>query len=113
MGLLQYFRRLYEELPKSKFPLSCLARVIYKCHLNSWNTKYSHNVTCICKNVVLPYLFQKNKNKTTTTTTNKQKQKTGMTLLLAASNVRDSLYNTVVVTSVVKVIAHSPVGKLV
>ena len=73
----------------------CLARVIYKWHLHSWNTKYSHNVTCIRKNVVLPQLFQKNGYD------------------LTASNVRDILYNTGVVISIVQLIAHSPVGKLV
>ena len=28
-----------------------LAREIYKLRLNSWNTKYSQNVTCVCKNI--------------------------------------------------------------
>ena len=41
---------------RSKFAIpSCsryLARVIYKLRLNSWNTKYSQNVTCVCKNIL-------------------------------------------------------------
>ena len=41
---------------ESKFAIpSCsryLARVIYKLRLNSWNTKYSQNVTCVCKNIL-------------------------------------------------------------
>ena len=31
---------------------SYLARVIYKLRLNSWNAKYSQNVTCVCKNIL-------------------------------------------------------------
>ena len=45
-----------EEKKRSKFAIpSCsryLARVIYKLRLNSWNTKYSQNVTCVCKNIL-------------------------------------------------------------
>ena len=40
---------------KSAIP-SCsryLARVLYKLRLNSWNTQYSQNVTCICENILL------------------------------------------------------------
>ena len=44
---------------------------IYKLRLNSWNTKYSQNVTCLCKNIlsvkhtllecpITKELFQKN-----------------------------------------------------
>ena len=58
---------------KSEIP-SCsryLARVIYKLLLNSWNTKYSQNVTCVCKDIlsvkhillecpITTELFQKN-----------------------------------------------------
>ena len=51
--------------------LDILARVIYKLRLNSWNTKYSQNVTCVCKNTlsvkhillecpITTELFQKN-----------------------------------------------------
>ena len=29
-----------------------LARVICKLSLNSWNTKYSHTVACVCKNIL-------------------------------------------------------------
>ena len=39
---------------KSAVP-SCsryLARVIYKLHLNSGNSKYSQNVACVCKNIL-------------------------------------------------------------
>ena len=42
------------EISKSAIP-SCsryLARVIYNLRLNSWNTKYSQNVTCVCKNIL-------------------------------------------------------------
>ena len=55
MRLFQYLRRMcINKLKKrSKFVIpSCsryLARVIYKLHLNTWNTKYSQNVTCVCK----------------------------------------------------------------
>ena len=48
-------KTVYKELEKSKSAIpSCsryLARVIYKLRLNSWNTKYSQNVTCVCKNI--------------------------------------------------------------
>ena len=68
-------KTVYQELQKDKSAITpCsryLARVIYKIHLNSWNTKYSQNVTCVCKNILsvkhilLEYpitidLFQKN-----------------------------------------------------
>ena len=56
MRLPQYLRRLRKELEESKSAIpSCsryLARVIYKLRLNSWNTKYSQNVTCVCKNIL-------------------------------------------------------------
>ena len=78
-----------------------LVRVIYKLRLNSWNTKYSQNVTCICEKIlsvkhillecpITTELFQKN----------------GFDLN-AYNNVSDILYN------IVKLIVHSPVGKLV
>ena len=84
-----------------------LARVIYKLHLNSWNTKYSQNVTCVSKNIlsvkhillecpITTELFQKNGYD-----------------LNAYNNVRDILCNTDVITSIIKLIVHSPVGKLV
>jgi len=49
-------KTVYKQIEKSKFTIaSCsryLARVIYKLSLNSWNTKYSQNVTCVCKNIL-------------------------------------------------------------
>ena len=86
---------------------SYLLHVIYKLRLNSWNTKYSQNVTCVCKNnlsvkhillecPITRELFQKNGYD-----------------LNAYSNVRDILHNTDVITNIVKSIVHSPVGKLV
>ena len=98
-------------MKKSKFAIpSCsryLARVIYKLRLNSWNTKYSQNVTCVCKTIlsvkhillecpITTELFQKNGYD-----------------LNAYNNVRDILYNTDVITNIVKSIVQSPVGKLV
>ena len=84
-----------------------LARVIYKLCLNSRNTKYSQNVTCVCKNIlsvkhmllecpIITELFQKN----------------GYDLNVS-NNVRDILYNTDVITNIVKSIVDSPVGKLI
>ena len=86
-----------------------LARVTYKLHLNSWNNKYSQNVTRVCKNilpvkhilleklnVLLLQLFQKNGYD-----------------LNAYNNVSDILYNTDVSTNIAKLIVHNPVGKLV
>ena len=84
-----------------------LARVIYKICLNSRNTKYPQNVTCICKNVlsvkhillecpITTELFQKNGYD-----------------LTACNSVTDILYNTDVINHIVKWIVHSPVGKLV
>ena len=75
--------------------------------LNSWNTKYSRNVTYVCKNIlsvkhisiecpITTELFQKN----------------GYDLNVY-NNVRDILYNTDVITNIVKSIIHSAVGKLV
>ena len=114
MRLIHYLRRLYiNKLKKSKFAIpSCsryLARVIYiyKLRLNSWNTKYSQNVTSVCKNTlsvkhmllecpITTELFQKNGYD-----------------LNAYKNVRDILYNIDVITNIVKSIVHSPVGKLV
>ena len=70
--------------------------------------QYAQNVTCICKNIlsvkhillecpITPELFQK---------------KNGYDLN-AYNNVRDILYNTDVITNIVRAIVHSPVGKLV
>ena len=112
MRLIHYLRRLYiNKLKKSKFAIpSCsryLARVIYKLRLNSWNTKYSQNVTRVCKNTlsvkhillecpITTELFQKNGYD-----------------LNAYNNVREILYNTDVITNTVKSIVNSPVGKLI
>ena len=84
-----------------------LARVIYKLRLNSWNSKYLQNVTCVCKNVfsvqhillecpINTELFQKNGYD-----------------FNAYNNVGDILYNTGVIANIVKSIVHSPVGKVV
>ena len=102
-------KTVYKQIEKSKPAIpSCsryLARVIYKLRLNSWNTNYSQNLTCVCKkyllntyclNVLLLQLFQKNGYD-----------------LNAYNNVRDILYNTDVITNTVKSIVHSPVGKFV
>ena len=72
-----------------------LARVIYKLRLNSWNTKCSQNVTCVCKTIssvkhillecpITTELFQKNGYD-----------------LNAYNNVRDILYDTDVITNIV------------
>ena len=49
-------KNVYKQIEKSKVAIpSCsrhLARVIYKLRLNTWNTKYSQNVTCVCKNIL-------------------------------------------------------------
>ena len=83
------------------------ARVIYKLRLYSGNTKYSQNVTCVCKNIlsvkhillecpITTELFQKNGY-----------------AFNACNSVRDIVYNTDVINPTVKLIVHSPVGKLV
>ena len=49
-------KNVYKQIEKSKFVIhSCLrylAKVIYKLCLNTWSTKYSQNVTCVCKNIL-------------------------------------------------------------
>ena len=49
-------KTVYKQTEESKFAIpSCsryLARVLYKLRLNSWNTKYSQNVTRVCKNIL-------------------------------------------------------------
>ena len=49
-------KNVYKQIEKSKFAIpSCsrhLVRVIYKLRLNTWNTKYSQNMTCVCKNIL-------------------------------------------------------------
>ena len=109
MRLLQYLRRrCIKEAEKSKSAiLSCsryLARVIYKLRLNLWNTKYSQNVTCVCKNI-LPVKHMLLQYPITT----ELFQKNGLT----CSNVRYILYYTDVINSIVELIVYSPVGKLV
>ena len=71
-----------------------LARVIYKIRLNSRNTKYSQNVTCVCKNIlsVKHVLFEG-------PITTELFQKTGSDLN-ACNNVRDILYNTDVINHI-------------
>ena len=108
-SLLKKTEHKQTEKSKSETP-SCSrysARVLYKLRLNSWNTKYSQNVTCVCKNIlpvkhillecpITTELFQKNGYD-----------------LNAYNNVRDILYNIDVITNIVKSTVHSPVGKLV
>ena len=100
--MYKQIEKIKSAIPSSKH----LARVIYKLHLNSWNTKYSQNVTCVCKNIlsvkhillecpVTTELFQKNGYD-----------------LNAYNNVRDILYTTDVITNIVKSVFHSPVGKI-
>ena len=58
MTLRQYLRRLriknFKIKSKSAIPSCsrCLEKVICKLRLNWWNTKYSQNVTCVCKNIL-------------------------------------------------------------
>ena len=94
----------------SKFAIpSCsrhLARVIYKLHLNTWNIKYSQNVTCVCKNILsIKHILLECSNTTGLF------QKNGYDFN-PCKNVRDILYNTDIINSI-KLIIHSPVGKLV
>ena len=104
-------KNVYKQIEKSKFAIpSCsryVTRVIYKLRLNAWNTKYSQNVTCVCKNIlsvkhillecpITTELFQKNGYD-----------------FNACNNVRDILCNTDIINSIVKLIVYSPVGKLV
>ena len=79
------------------------ARTDTHARTHSWrNTKYSQNVTCVCKNIltvecpVTTELFQKN----------------GYDFNVC-NNVRDMLYNTDAINPIVKWIVHSPVGNLV
>ena len=99
-----------KQIEKSKFVIpSCsryLARVIYSLRLNAWNIKYSQNVKCVCKNIlsvklillecpITTELFQKNEYD-----------------FNACNNVRDILYNTDIISSIFRLIDHSPVGKI-
>ena len=73
-------------------------------HTHKLTCKYSQNMTCICKiilsvkhmNVLLPQFFQKSGYNSN-----------------ACNNITDILYNTDVISSVVKLIVHSLVGRLV
>ena len=76
-------------------------------YLNSWNTKYSQNVACICKNILSAKHILLECPITT-----KLFQKNGYDFN-ACNNVRDILYNTDIINSIVKLIIHSPMGKLV
>ena len=104
-------KTVYKQIEKNKSAIpSCsryLARVIYKLHLNSWNTKFSQNVTCVCKNIIsVKHILLE------CPITTELFQKNGYDLN-AYNNVRDILYTTDVITNIVKSIVHSPVGKLV
>ena len=81
---------------------------MYKLRLNSWNTKYSQNVTCVCKNI----LSVKHILLESPITTDFFSQKNGYDFS-DCSNVRDILYNADIIISNVKLIVHSPVDKLV
>ena len=113
MRLIHYLRRLYiNKLKKSKsaipFCSRYLARVIYKLRLNSWNTKYSQNVTCVCKNI-LSVKHTLLECPITTVISGKN----GYDLNAYNNAVRNILYNTDVITNIVKSIVNSPVGKLI
>ena len=54
-GFPQNLKRIcIKSFKKNKPTILCcyLARVICKLHQNSWDAKYSQNVTCICKNTL-------------------------------------------------------------
>ena len=110
-------KNVYKQIEKSKFAIpSCsrhLARVIYKLRLNTWNTKYSQNVSCVCKNIVsvicYPVLSYHIVLECPITT--ELFQKNGYAFN-ACNNVRNILYNTDIINSIVKLIVQSPVGKL-
>ena len=87
---------------RSKFAIpSCsrhLAGVVYKLRLNTSNTKYSQNVTCVYTRMSYYYRVIPEKKEYD---------------FNACNNVRDILYNTDIINPIVKLIVHSPVGKLV
>ena len=104
-------KNVYKQVERSKFGIpSCsryLARVIYKLHLNTWNTKYSQNVTGVCKNILsVKHILLE------CPVTTELFKKYGYDFN-ACNNVRDVLYNTDIINSIAKLIVHSPVGKLV
>ena len=101
----------YEQIEKSKFAIpSCsryVARVIYKLRLNAWNTKYSQNVTRVCKNILsVKHILLE------CSITTELFQKNGYDFN-ACYNIWDILCNTDIINSIVKLIVHRPVGKLV
>ena len=86
-------------IKNSKMRLIHYLRVRYKLRLNSWNTKYSQNVTCVCSNILS---FKHILLECPITTVISEK-------CLQQCN-RSCQY---VITNIVKSIVHSPVGKLV
>ena len=70
------------------------------------NTKYSQNVACIHKNVLFVSHILLDGPITT-----RSLQKNGYDFNVR-NNIKDILYNTDVIASLVKLIAHSSVGKL-
>ena len=102
---------MYKELDKNKSAvLSCpryLAIVIYEIRLNSWNTKHSQKVTCICTNPISVYHILL---KCLITTALFKKYGYDVT---ACNTVIDILYNTDVITHIAKLNVYTPVGKLI
>ena len=104
-------KNVYKQIEKSKFAIpSCsryLARVIYKLRLNTRDTKYSHNVTCVCKNALsIKHIILECPITTELFQTNEYDSN-------ACSNVKYILYNTDIINSIVKLIVYSPICKLV
>ena len=104
-------KTVYKQIEKSTSEIpSCsgyLARAIYKLRLNSWNTKYSQYLTCVCKNILsVKHILLESPIITVTS------EKNGCDFN-ACYNVRDFLYNTDVISPIVKLIVRSPVSKLV
>ena len=96
------------KLRKSKFAIpSCSRHLFSKSNLQvAWNTKYSQNVTCVCKNMLsLKHILLE------CPITTCYFRKNGYDFKVC-NNVRDILYNTDIINSIVKLIVHSPVGKL-
>ena len=94
-------KTVYKQIEKSKFATpSCSrysARLIYKLRLNSWNTKYLQNVTCVYKII----LFVKHILLECPITVTELFQKNWYDLN-AYNNVRDILYNTDVIINIVR-----------
>ena len=116
MRLFQYSRRLWIKNLKKVNVRYLLVQgiqqecVLYKFPLNSWNTKYSQNVTCVCKNVLSVILTTYSLD---VLLPRSYFRKKSMYVFNTWNNVRDILYNTDVITSIVKLFVHSPVGTLV